>query len=87
MDQVEGILSIVLNGEPIGPTAAATSCCHEIELPNLAERNVLVLELALPESRTDLAGSREEWGVIALVVRSINAAIDSRALASPGEST
>jgi hypothetical protein len=68
MDQVEGIVSLVLNGRPIGATAAATRC-YEIEVTDLAERNVLVLEVELPESRPDAAGSREEWGVIALVVR------------------
>ena len=86
MDQVEGILSLVLNGQPIGRTAASISS-YEIEVPDLAERNVLVLEIALPEPRPEVTGGREEWGVIALVVRTTDLAIDARALASPKKST
>ena len=70
MDHVEGIRSLFLNGQPIAPMAAAIGC-YELELPDLAERNVLVLEIVLPESRADLAGDRDEWGVIALVVRTV----------------
>ena len=60
MDQVEGTVSLVLNGQPIAPVAATTSR-YEIELPDLAERNVLVLEIEIargdrrvrPNHRTD----------------------------------
>jgi hypothetical protein len=73
MDQVEGILALVLNGQPIAPVAAAT-CRYEIEVPNLAERNVLVLQIELPEPGPEPERRREEWGVIALVVRAIEPA-------------
>jgi hypothetical protein len=81
MDQVEGILSLVLNGQPIALTAGAT-CRYEIELPNLDERNVLVLEIESPATGLDAEGRREEWGVIALVVRTNDLANDAQALAS-----
>jgi hypothetical protein len=68
MDQVEGVLSLVLNGRSIAPAAPAT-CHYEIEVPDLAERNVLVLEIELPEVSPDPGGYPVEWGVIALVVR------------------
>ena len=70
MDQVEGIVSLALNGQPIAPVAAAT-CRYEIEVPNLAERNVLDLEIELPEPGHNPRGRPEEWGVIALVVRGV----------------
>jgi hypothetical protein len=69
LDQVEGILSLVLNDRPIALTAGA-ACRYEIEVPALAERNVLVLEIELPEAGCDPGDNREEWGMIALVVRS-----------------
>jgi hypothetical protein len=73
MDQVEGILALALNGQPIAPVAAAT-CRYEIEVPDLAERNVLVLEIELPEPGPEPERHREEWGVIALVVRAVERA-------------
>jgi len=73
MDQVEGIDSFVLNGQPIAPIATA-ACRYELEVPNLAERNVLVLEIELPEAGPDPAARRGEWGLIALVVRTIEPA-------------
>jgi hypothetical protein len=69
MDQVEGILSLVLNGRPIALTGGAP-CRYEIELPDLAERNVLALEVEVPEAEPIPAEQRKEWGVIALAIRS-----------------
>jgi hypothetical protein len=86
MNQVEGLLSLVLNGRTIGRIAPAT-CSYEIELSDLAERNVLVVEIELPEAGLIPAEHQKEWGVIALVVRSNDSAIDARALASPRKST
>ncbi len=68
MDHVEGIVSLVLNGQAIVSIKAACSR-YEFEVTNLAERNVLVLEIDLPEAGPGSKGREEEWGVIALVVR------------------
>jgi hypothetical protein len=69
MDQVEGVVSLSLNGESIFPVLPQTTR-YEIELPALADRNVLVLEIELNESAGATTGAWSEWGQIALIVRS-----------------
>lgn len=68
MDQVEGVVSLSLNGDSIFPVLPEATH-YEIELPALAERNVLVLEIEMPEPASEITGAGVEWGVIALVVR------------------
>jgi hypothetical protein len=82
MEQVEGLLSLSLNGRPIalGP---ALSAGHEIELGELSNRNVLVLEVETPAFEAGPGGSRREWGNIALVARSVDSAAQPRVSASP----
>jgi hypothetical protein len=76
MDQVGGILALRLNGQPITPLAAAT-CRFEIELSNLLDRNVLVIEIEIPEPGDKSAGTPPDWGMIALVVRTVTAPEES----------
>ncbi len=73
MERVEGILALELNGRSIGPVSRGTSR-YEIELPSLLERNVLVMEIEVPEPGREPAGAGALWGVIALVVRTVEAA-------------
>jgi hypothetical protein len=73
MERVRGIRSIALNGQTIAPVAVETSR-FEIEVTDLAERNVLTLEIELPEEGPDPAGSLQEWGDIAIVVRTVEPA-------------
>ena len=70
MDQVRGILSLALNGQPIAPVAVEISH-YEIEVPKLDERNLLALEIETPGAGPSSGASEEEWGVIALVVRTV----------------
>jgi hypothetical protein len=68
MDQVEGVVGLSLNGDSIFPVLPEITR-YEIELPVLAERNVLVLEIEVPEPAGEITGAGAEWGLIALVVR------------------
>jgi hypothetical protein len=70
MDQVEGILFMSLNGQPVAPVSAHTGH-YEIALGDLFERNTLVLEIEAPISNREPSASRPEWGIIALVVRTV----------------
>ncbi len=80
MEQVDGAVSVVLNGQSIGSMTAAASR-YEIEVPDLAERNVLVVEVELPDESADPVSRREAWGVIALVVRTHDSGNAAQALA------
>jgi hypothetical protein len=68
MDQVQGVVALWLNGQPIFPVLPEITR-YEIELPDLAERNVLILELEVREPDGEITDSGGEWGMIALVVR------------------
>jgi hypothetical protein len=68
MDQVAGTRAIILNGQPIAAAASETPH-YAIELTELAERNVLVLEIDTPPEGVGPAGHGEDWGMIALVIR------------------
>jgi hypothetical protein len=67
MEQVEGVVGLSLNGESIFPVLPETTR-YEIELPALAERNVLVLEIDRREPASEITGAAGEWGEIALIV-------------------
>jgi hypothetical protein len=68
MDQVQGIVALLLNGKSIFPVSPEITR-YEIELPTLAERNVLVLQIELREPAGEITCAGVEWGMIALVVR------------------
>ena len=68
MDQVQGVVALSLNGQSIFPVLPEITR-YEIELPALAEKNVLVLELEMPEPVGKIDSPGDEWGMIALVVR------------------
>jgi len=78
MDHVEGVLSLTLNGQPISGISAAASR-YEVPLDCLSERNVLVAEIVTPEPGAKPGGASEEWGMIALVVRTVDPAENSGA--------
>jgi hypothetical protein len=69
MNQVQGVVALTLNGQFIFPVVPEITH-YEIELPPLAEKNVLVLELEVRQPTGGITGSGDEWGMIALVVRS-----------------
>jgi hypothetical protein len=68
LQRVPGLDRITLNGAPL-PLQLDNQGSTEIELPDLPERNLLVLDVSLPEA--DPAGSVAfaDWGQIALLVR------------------
>ena len=68
MDQVEGLVSLSFNGDSIFPVLPETTR-YEIELPPLAARNILVLEIELNDPAGETTGAGDEWGQIALLVR------------------
>jgi len=70
LDQVAGIYSILLNGQPVARVSPDRSQ-YEIQLEHGRDRNLLELELEPPLAGVDAAGPRAEWGLIALVIRPI----------------
>jgi hypothetical protein len=76
MEQIAGTHSILLNAQPIA-LASATTSSHTIRLSDLAERNVLVLEIETPAPVVSAAGIVDDWGMISLIVRTIEPAHDS----------
>jgi hypothetical protein len=68
LDQVVGTRAIILNGQTIASASAETTH-YAIELADLAERNVLVLEIETPPQDASPVENRQDWGVIALVIR------------------
>jgi hypothetical protein len=70
MDHVPGIDALEFNGRSIAPVSPQLSS-YRIELDDLAERNLLVLEVEPPTNVKGGAGS-EPWGVIALVISSVD---------------
>lgn len=73
MDQVQGILSLLLNGQRVALTSAEFTN-YEIELPNLPERNLLTVELDASACGSRPGGADREWGMISLVIRTSDSA-------------
>jgi len=76
LDQVAGIQSIVLNGQPIAGVCPEMSL-HELQINHARDRNLLVLEMEPPLPGMESAGASAEWGIVALVVRPIEPAAGS----------
>ena len=70
LDRVEGIQSLMLNGELLAATDPMRSS-YEIPLGELLERNLLVLEVETSGSGGDSVGQDPGWGQIALLIRPI----------------
>ena len=73
LDRVQGMQTLLLNGEILAAASPARSS-YEIPLGELLERNLLVLEVEMSESGAESAGRDLDWGHVALVIRSIEAA-------------
>jgi hypothetical protein len=73
LDRVEGIQTLLLNGEVLAAASPARSS-YEIPLGELPERNLLVLEIEISEPSGASAGHDLDWGHIALVIRPIDQA-------------
>jgi hypothetical protein len=76
LEQIAGTRSILLNGQPLALVSVTTSR-HTIRLGDLAERNVLVLEIETPAPVVSAAGIVDDWGMISLIVRTIEPPHDS----------
>jgi hypothetical protein len=70
MEHVVGVLSVTFNGQAL-VLASGDAAGHEILLPGLAERNVLVLEIDTSTLSAQPDGADQEWGMIALAVRTV----------------
>jgi len=68
LDRVPGLGPITLNGSLL-PHQSGDEELIEILLPELGDRNELIIEVSLPESDPTGADEPAEWGDIALVVR------------------
>ena len=68
MDQVAGSSRSSLNGQPIAPLAPQIVITRS-KLTDLAERNVLVLEIETPAQRPSRPAVGDEWGMIAWLIR------------------
>jgi hypothetical protein len=75
MDQVCGIHAMSVNGQPVAGVSSAAAQ-YTLELHELAERNILTLEIETPPGGALPDGRSRDWGVIALVVRTIDATDD-----------
>jgi hypothetical protein len=72
MDQVPGVRSLHLNGQPLAQISPERSR-YDIPLPELLERNQLEIEVDVEEAALRSAPCGGDWGVISLVVRSTDA--------------
>jgi hypothetical protein len=68
MEQVPGIRSLLLNGQPAA-RASPEASRYEIPLGALPERNHLVLEIEPPRSTDPASLAAPGWGEIALLIR------------------
>ncbi len=68
LDRVPGLGPITLNGSDM-PHQRRDGGLIEIPLPELGDRNELIVEVSLPETDPPGAEGLAEWGDIALVVR------------------
>jgi len=69
LDQVPGICSLRVNGQPLAPISP-TSSRFEFPLAGLLDRNQLDLEVDIAAAGARSAGDGADWGVISLVIRS-----------------
>jgi hypothetical protein len=70
LDRARGIHSLLLNGKTVTAISPAKSY-YLIPLAEIEERNELVLEIEIGETRDEQAPSERDWGQIALVIRPI----------------
>jgi hypothetical protein len=70
MENVLGIRAVSLNGRALASATPGNSS-YEIVLTDLPERNILVLDVELPDSEQENPDLCTGWGVIALVVRPV----------------
>jgi hypothetical protein len=70
LDQASGIHSLLLNGKAIAAISPPKSY-YLIPLPDIEDRNVLVLEVETGQARGDAFGKDPEWGRIALVIQPV----------------
>ena len=71
LDGAPGIQSLLLNGKTLTATASARSY-YLIELPEIEERNTLVIEVDAGEWIRAAAHHTEDWGRIAILIRPID---------------
>jgi hypothetical protein len=70
LDQARGIHSLCLNGTTLAAVSLAKSY-YLIPLPEIEERNTLVLEIDTGEACQGASEIGPDWGQIAILVRSI----------------
>lgn len=70
LDQASGIHSLLLNGKAIAASSPSKSY-YLIPLPDIEDRNVLVLEVETGQTRGDAFGKDLEWGNVALVIQPV----------------
>ncbi len=69
MDQVVGVRSLHLNGQPLAQISP-TESRHDIRLPGLLDRNQLDIEVNVAAANAQSDNPGTEWGMISLVIRS-----------------
>ena len=70
LDQASGIHSLLLNGKAIAASSPSKSY-YLIPLPDIEDRNLLVLEVETGQTRGDAFGKDLEWGNVALVIQPV----------------
>ena len=76
LDQARGIHSLCLNGKTLAANSPAKSY-YLIPLPEIEERNILVLEVETDEACKGVDESDSDWGQIAIVVRPIEESFEA----------
>ncbi len=76
LDQARGIHSLSLNGTTL-PAISPAKSYYLISLPEIEERNILVLEIETGEACQGVDESDSDWGRIAIVVRPIERGAES----------
>jgi hypothetical protein len=75
LDQARGIHSLCLNGTALAAVSPAKSY-YLIALPEIEERNILVLEIETGAACEGTTESDPDWGRIAILVRPIEEGTD-----------
>ncbi len=70
LERVPGLKSIAINGAPV-PLERLGASPLEVALRELADRNLVELDVNLPASETAGHAIEPRWGEIALVVRTV----------------
>ncbi len=70
LDQARGIHSLCLNGTTL-PAISPAKSYYLIPLPEIEERNILVLEIETGEAWQGVGERDSDWGHIAILVRPI----------------